>query len=83
MITKFTFINDEQKVLEGELVISFEVEGKKYIVYEMAGEYNEKYDIMHVGELEETNGKVYIHNITAEENKMIKEKLNYLLNSIK
>ena len=83
MITKFKFINDENKELDGELIISFAIEGKKYIVYEMAGEDNEKYDIMHVGELEEKEGKVYIHNITMEENKMIKEKLNYLLNSIK
>ena len=83
MITKFSFINDEQKELEGELVISFAVEGKKYIVYEMSGEVSEKYDIMHVGALEEKDDKIYVHNITKDENKMIKEKLNYLLNSTK
>lgn len=83
MITKFEFINDENIKLEAELIISFEMEDKKYIVYEMPEDFNEKYDIMHVGELEEKDGVTYIHGITLEENKMIKEKLNILLNSMK
>ena len=83
MIEKFNFINDENKELTGELVFSITLEDKNYVIYEMPEDFNEKYDIMHVGEIEEKDGKVYIHNITREENKKIKEKLNYLLNSIK
>ena len=52
-----------------ELMISM----MEYVYNSCDPEYNEKYDIMHVGALEEKEGKVYIHNITMEENKMIKE----------
>ena len=53
MNTKFTFYDKDNKLNNAELILSLEINNKKYIIYELEEEKISEYDIMHIGEYEE------------------------------
>jgi len=76
MNTKFTFYDKDNKLNNAELILSLEINNKKYIIYELEEEKISEYDIMHIGEYEEIDNIPHIYNVSNDEIEIIKKQIS-------
>lgn len=82
MKTKFNFYDENNDLKNADLILAFELDNRKYILYELEEEKNNSGDVMHVGYYTEENNQPIISDVEPENMQKVKNKVDKLLNEI-
>ena len=82
MKTKFNFYDENNDLKNADLILAFELDNRKYILYELEEEKNNSEDVMHVGYYTEENNQPIISDVEPENMQKVKDKVDELLNEI-
>lgn len=82
MMTKFKFYDTNNTLKDADLVIALELNGKKYVAYELEEEKNLENDVIYIGEYELVDNQPYIYDVSAEEINLVKTKIDEILTRI-
>ena len=83
MKTNFKYYDESGNLIDANLVISFEFNNKKYVVYDLDKENSDELDILHVREYEEVDNVPHLYKVDDKEMEQIKVVLETLFKEIK